>query len=119
VLVVDDMEASANTLGAALRAMGHDVAVALDGDSAIDAAQTFRPDVVFLDIAMPQMNGYEVARRLRASSTTRDALIVALTGFAQEDDYRRTREAGFDDHLVKPASMHRIEALLAGGARTR
>ncbi len=119
VLVVDDLEASANTLGAALRAMGHDVAVALDGTSAIELARTFRPDVVFLDIAMPEVNGYEVAQRLRSSSETRDALIVALTGFAQEDDYRRTREAGFDHHLVKPASMRRIEALLADGAAAR
>jgi CheY-like chemotaxis protein len=65
---------------------------------------------------MPEMNGYEVAQRLRAMQETRDALLYALTGFAQEDDYRRTREAGFDHHLVKPASMRRIEALLRGAA---
>ena len=112
ILVVDDVEASANTLGAALRAMGHDVVVAFDGRSALDAASQFRPDAVFLDLAMPEMNGYDVARHLRGAGAGRDALLVALTGFAQEDDYRRTRDAGFDHHLVKPASMQRIEALL-------
>ena len=112
ILVVDDVEASANTLGAALRAMGHDVVVAFNGRSALDAAREFRPDAVFLDLAMPEMNGYDVARHLRAIGDGRDALLIALTGFAQEDDYRRTRDAGFDHHLVKPASMQRIEALL-------
>jgi len=112
ILVVDDVEASANTLGAALRAMGHEVVVALNGHSALDAASRFCPDSVFLDLAMPEMNGYEVAQRLRAMHAGRDVLLIALTGFAQEDDYRRTREAGFDHHLVKPASMQRIEALL-------
>ena len=112
ILVVDDVEASANTLAAALRAMGHDVVVAFDGPAALDAAGRFRPDAVFLDLAMPGMSGYDVAQRLRATHEARDALLVALTGFAQEEDYRRTRAAGFDHHLVKPASMQRIEALL-------
>jgi len=116
ILVVDDVEASANTLGAALRAMGHDVVVAFDGASALDAARRFRPDAVFLDLAMPGMNGYDVARRLRGMREAREALLVALTGFAQEEDYRRTRAAGFDHHLVKPASMQRIEALLREAA---
>jgi CheY-like chemotaxis protein len=71
---------------------------------------------VFLDLAMPGMNGYDVARRLRGMREAREALLVALTGFAQEEDYRRTRAAGFDHHLVKPASMQRIEALLREAA---
>jgi two-component system CheB/CheR fusion protein len=112
ILVVDDVEASANTLGAALRAMGHDVVVAFDGPSALDAAKRFRPEAVFLDLAMPGMSGYDVAQRLRAMGEASETLLVALTGFAQEEDYRRTRAAGFDHHLVKPASMQRIEALL-------
>jgi two-component system CheB/CheR fusion protein len=92
--------------------MGHDVRVAHDGEAALGAAHAFRPDVVFLDIALPGMSGYDVARSLRDSATgiTR---IVALTGYSQQDDVRRSREAGFDAHLVKPVDPDTLVRTLA------
>jgi len=101
VLVVDDNVDAAISLEVLLRHMGHEVRVAHDGAAALGAAQAFQPDVVFLDIALPGMSGYDVAKSLRDAATgvTR---IVALTGYSQQDDVRRSREAGFDAHLVKP-----------------
>ena len=80
--------------------------------SAIEAARTFRPDVVFMDIGMPQMDGYEVARRLRQQPELADLVLVALTGYGQDEDRRQALEAGFNYHLVKPASLETLEQLL-------
>ena len=112
VLVVDDNADAAETLGMLLRLQGHTVRVETSARAAIAAATQFRPEVVFLDIGLPEMDGYAVARALRAHPTSRDALLVALTGYGTEDDRQRAREEGFDAHLAKPAEMASIHALL-------
>jgi signal transduction histidine kinase/ActR/RegA family two-component response regulator len=113
VLVVDDNTDAAETLAAFLEIGGHSTRVASDGPHALDAAASFQPEVVFLDIGMPGMNGYEVARALRLLPGLRHAVIVALTGWGTEADRSRSREAGFDLHLTKPADMATVEHLLA------
>ena len=113
VLVVDDVEASASTLSLLLQSIGHDTRLALDGIAAIAVARAYLPEVILLDIAMPGMNGYEVARRLRGEPGLEGVRIIALTGFGQEEDQKRASEAGFDHHLVKPCNVDQLEALLA------
>jgi len=113
VLVVDDCRDQTDTLSLLLRLTGHDVAVAYDGAAALQAACALRPDVALVDLEMPGMDGYEVARRLRQLDACRDAVLVALTGHGQERDKRRCREAGFDDHLLKPVELERLQLLLA------
>ena len=112
VLIVDDNLDAAHTLGVLCEHMGHEVDFAYDGVAALDAARRLRPDVVFLDLALPRMDGFELARQLRADPVLRHALIIAVTGSAQEEDRQRVREAGFDHHLVKPADPAFIESLL-------
>lgn len=102
VLIVDDNEDAARTLASLLGAYGHEAHVAFTGASAIEMAVSLTPDVVVLDIGLPDMDGVEVARRLREDSKTQGAILVAVTGWGQEDDRRRTAEAGVDRHLVKP-----------------
>jgi PAS domain S-box-containing protein len=114
VLVVDDNVDAAESLAMLLRLQGHDVWVVHDGPTALRAAREARPEVMFLDIGMPVMDGYEVARRVRADPATRDLTLVALTGWGQEQDRRRTREAGFDHHFVKPADLDRIQEVMRG-----
>jgi PAS domain S-box-containing protein len=111
VLVVDDVKPSADTLSMMLAGLGQEIRIAYDGWSALAVAEEFCPDVAFLDIAMPEMDGYEVAKRLRQISGCRPVL-VALTGYGQEEDRRRALEAGFDHHLVKPASLDALRQLL-------
>lgn len=111
ILVVDDVAASAHTLAMMLRVIGQEVAEANDGPTAIEWALANRPGVVFLDIAMPGMSGYDVARRLRAELP--DAVLVALTGYGQEDDRKAALDAGFHHHLVKPTSLEALHNLLA------
>jgi PAS domain S-box-containing protein len=114
VLVVDDNEDAARSLARLLvRFHGQDVRVAHDGPSALELAATFRPEVVILDIGMPGMDGYEVARRLRSHPELRWPRLVALTGWGQEGDRQRSREAGFDCHLVKPVDPEALRALLS------
>jgi len=110
VLVVDDIKASAHTLAMMLRALGQEVFEAYSGLDGIATAQERRPDVAFLDIAMPEMNGYEVAKRLRAEYP--DLTLAAVTGYGQDDDRRTAFEAGFNHHLVKPTSMEALERIL-------
>ena len=112
IVVVDDVAASAKTLGMMLESIGQEVHIAQDGPSAIDRVLAVRPDVVFLDIAMPGMNGYEVARQLRGNDQLRSVSLVALTGYGQEEDRRRAIEAGFHHHLTKPASIDQLVRLL-------
>jgi PAS domain S-box-containing protein len=102
VLVVDDNEDAAATLDLLLKALGHETRVVHDGQAALKTVGEFRPDVVLLDIGMPGLDGYEVARRLRAQKKQRPLRIVAVTGWGQEADRQKSREAGFDLHLVKP-----------------
>jgi signal transduction histidine kinase/ActR/RegA family two-component response regulator len=112
ILVVDDVHESAQTLARMLRAIGQDVSAAHDGYSALAYVREHRPEVVFLDIAMPGMNGYEVARRIRASTELEAPTLIALTGYGQDDDRRRAREAGFDFHLTKPTSIEQLRSVL-------
>ncbi len=114
VLVVDDNRDSAATLATLLGMMGHDTATAHDGEEAVSAAARFRPDVIFLDLGMPRLNGYDACRQIRQSPGGGAMTIVALTGWGQEDDRRRTSEAGFDNHLVKPVGHAALKSLLAG-----
>lgn len=120
VLVVDDNADAAEALAMLLRLKGHAVECCHDGPSALDAVKTRRPEFVFLDIGMPGMDGLEVARRLRTEPEGSAIVIVAVTGWGQEADRRRTAEAGFDHHLVKPVSaadVHRLLAREAAGNR--
>ena len=102
ILVVDDSRDAADSLVMMLGMMGHDLRTTYDGRQAIGLAEHFRPDLVLLDIGMPEMSGHDVARRIRKEPWGRAMVLVALTGWGQEDDRRRSREAGFDTHLVKP-----------------
>ena len=113
VLVVDDNEDAANTLATLLQLLGAEVRVAHDGQAALAAYEQFRPQAMFLDIGMPGMDGYEVADRLRARRDAEDTLLIALTGWGQERDQRRSQAAGFTHHLVKPADASRLRAVLA------
>jgi signal transduction histidine kinase/DNA-binding response OmpR family regulator len=113
VLVVDDNRDAAESLGLLLEVSGHQVRICHDGASALAAAADYQPEVVLLDIGLPGMNGYEVARRLRGHAATRKALLIALTGYGQAEDEQRAREAGFDHHLIKPADLDALAGLLA------
>jgi CheY-like chemotaxis protein len=113
VLVVDDNRDAADSLGLLLRLLGVEVHVAHDGPSALQAVPLFQPSLIFLDLGMPGMDGYEVARRLRRQPGLDDIVLVALTGWGQEEDRRRSRAAGFDHHLIKPAEIGELKALLA------
>jgi PAS domain S-box-containing protein len=113
ILVVDDYPNAAESLAKWLRRFGNEVEVAFDGLEAIEAAQQFRPDVMLLDIGMPKLNGYETARRIRQQPWGKHMVLVALTGWGQEEDRKRTREAGFDLHLVKPVDHSQLAAFLA------
>ncbi len=114
ILVVDDVEASATTMAMLLRAIGQDVEIRNDGMATLDWLATHKADVVFLDISMPGMDGYEVARRIRAMPQLKNLMLVALTGYGQEEDRRMAFEAGFNQHLVKPVSIDALEQLLEG-----
>jgi PAS domain S-box-containing protein len=114
LLVVDDNVDAADSLAMLLRLQGHEVRVAHDGLAALELAKSYLPEMVFLDIGMPGMDGYEVARRLRRQPGLENVRLTALTGWGQAEDRRRTAEAGFDHHLVKPAEPNALESLLSG-----
>ncbi|WP_139143111.1 response regulator, partial [Janthinobacterium sp. HH106] len=113
VLVVDDNVDAADTLAAVLDMMGHATQVAHDGAQALAVAPQFLPDVIFLDIGLPGMNGYEVARALRRIPAGAKVVLVALTGWGAENDRSQSSAAGFDHHLTKPANLLAIGELLA------
>jgi len=119
VLVVDDNRDAAESLGMLLEMEGHTAHIAHDGQQALQLAGELQPDVVFLDIGLPDVSGYEVARQLRAQPAFRQTLLVALTGWGTEDDRIRTRDAGFDRHLTKPAEIAAVEDLLRNAAPSR
>ena len=112
ILVVDDNRDAADSLVLMLQMMGHEGHTAYDGLEAANAAETWRPDVVLLDIGMPKMNGYEVARHLRQQPWGNELALVALTGWGQEEDKRRAHEAGFDHHLTKPVDAAALGKLI-------
>jgi len=112
-LVVDDNVDSAESLAILLEATGNEARTAHDGMEAIAAVEAFKPQVVFLDIGMPHLNGYDTARRIREQPGGRNIVLVAVTGWGQEEDRRRSKEAGFDAHLVKPADYTEVARLLA------
>jgi CheY-like chemotaxis protein len=112
VLVVDDNRDAADSLAMLLRLMGADVRVAYGGEDAYQNYLAFRPSVSFLDIGMPEVDGYELAQRIRRDPESRDTVLVALTGWGQEDDRRRSSEAGFNHHLVKPVHLELLESVL-------
>lgn len=114
ILVVDDDRDAADSLALLLRLWGHAVHVAYHGPGALEAAAAYRPEVVLLDMVMPGMTGYEVADRLRREPGLGKAVLIALTGLGQDEDHRRSREAGFTSHLVKPAEPAELRQLLAG-----
>ncbi len=114
ILVVDDNEDIATTLSMLLEASGHTTYVATDGQKGVAMAEEFRPDAVLLDIGMPKLNGYEACRAIRNTEWGKSILLIALTGWGQEDDRRRTEEAGFDAHLVKPVDLATLDQVLSG-----
>lgn len=118
ILVVDDNRDSADSLAMILQLSGHTVQTAYGGRAALNAVQEQLPDVVLLDIGMPQMDGYEVARRLRAMPQGQEAFLIALTGWGQEEDRRRTAKAGFDEHVTKPVDPLLLAELISGGKKT-
>jgi len=122
VLVVDDVRDSADSLSRLLTLDGHDVHTAYDGAQALAEAAAFPPDVILLDLGLPDRNGFEIAAELRADPSFRDVMLVALTGWGQPEDRRRSSEAGFDHHLVKPVevdALRNILAVVAQSARSR
>jgi PAS domain S-box-containing protein len=114
ILVVDDNLDAATTLAEMLELMGHETRTAHDGLEALAAAAAFRPDLILLDLGMPKLDGYETSRRIRQEPWGARTVLVALTGWGQEEDRRRSRDAGFDEHLVKPVELAALEKLLAG-----
>jgi PAS domain S-box-containing protein len=120
ILVADDNRDSAESLALLLKLMGHETHIAFDGDEAVQVAENIRPDVILLDLGMPNMNGFDACRAIRGAEWGKSVVVIAQTGWGQDDDRRRTLEAGFDDHLVKPvepAALMRMLASLADGNR--
>ena len=120
ILVVDDNVDAADSLGIMLSYSGHDVRVVYSGRDAVAASEEFRPDAIILDLGMPGMDGYAVARAVRADPRFQQTRLIALSGYGQLEDRRRTAEAGFDEHLVKPVIFEALSAaLVSPGVRSR
>jgi CheY-like chemotaxis protein len=113
ILVVDDSMSTAQSMAALLQLRGHDVRVAFDGSHALATAAEFLPEVVFLDLGMPEMDGYQVAKNLRQMSSLHEPTLIALSGYGQDEAFRRSKEAGFHHHLIKPVRLSSIEEVLA------
>jgi CheY-like chemotaxis protein len=113
ILIVDDNRDAATSLAMLLKLIGNETHTAFDGLDAVEAAANLRPEVVLLDIGLPNLNGYEVCRRLRGQPGGKGMLVVALTGWGQEEDRQKCRDAGFDSHLVKPVELPALTKLLA------
>jgi signal transduction histidine kinase/ActR/RegA family two-component response regulator len=116
VLIVDDNRDAANSLALLLDFQGHETEVAYSGREALDRIERYGPEVALLDIGLPEMDGYELARRLRAMPALTDLRLIALTGYGQAEDRQRAQAAGFDDHLVKPVDLPALERALAGSS---
>jgi two-component system, chemotaxis family, CheB/CheR fusion protein len=113
VLVVEDNRDAADTLAAAVRSWGHEVQIAYDGMSAVHSAREFRPDAALLDIGLPNLNGYEVARQLKNMPGGDDIQLIAVSGYAQEEDQQRGLEVGIEHHFAKPVDLDVLRELLA------
>jgi two-component system, chemotaxis family, CheB/CheR fusion protein len=113
ILVADDNNDALESLATLLQLSGHEVFTAPNGAAALETAERQRPEVALLDIGMPKLDGYEVARRIRAQPWGQRITLVALTGWGQDSDRRRSQEAGFDSHLVKPLDLDKLTDLLA------
>ncbi|MEX0717800.1 MAG: PAS domain S-box protein [Planctomycetaceae bacterium] len=116
VLVVDDNVGAAKMLSMLVKAVGHDVRTAHDGPTGLQAALDYRPDVVLLDIGLPKMNGYEVAKHIRNEAVLENVVLVAMTGYGQDEDRKRSQEAGINHHLVKPGAFKDVQAILAAAS---
>ena len=114
ILIVDDNRDGAKTLSMMLKILGNDTRTAYDGQQGVDMAEEYRPDVILLDIGLPKLNGYEACRRIREQPWGKDVVMIAATGWGQDDDRRRSQEAGFDHHLVKPVAPQTLMKILAG-----
>ncbi|HSS78630.1 MAG TPA: response regulator [Thermoanaerobaculia bacterium] len=112
-LLIEDHVDAAESLAMLLQLIGHEVEVAFDGAAGLVKARSLHPEVVLCDIGLPGMDGYAVARALRAAPETSSAFLIALTGYGQDDDRRRALEAGFDAHLTKPADLDNLRRILA------
>jgi CheY-like chemotaxis protein len=119
VLVVDDNADAAETLAMLLEHWGHDVKLAVDGPNALETAAAQHPDLILLDIGLPGMSGYEVAERIRANPALSDTVLVAMTGYGQAEDKKRSRQAGFTLHLVKPVEPPLLQKLLSSLGEAR
>lgn len=117
ILIVDDNRDSADSLGMMLKMMGNDTRTAYDGEEAVAVTAEFRPDVILLDIGLPKLNGYEACRRIRAREGGERVVVIAQTGWGQDEDRQRTHDAGFDHHMVKPVDPTALMTLLAGLSR--
>ena len=113
ILIVEDNDDARESLRLLLESLGHRVLEAGDGQRGLALALHHRPEVVLIDLGLPGMDGYEVARALRASPSGKTAALIAVTGYGQAEDRRRSTEAGFDAHLVKPVSQSLLSSLLA------
>lgn len=113
ILVVDDNHDSALSLAMMLSIMGHETRTAHDGESAVETAETFLPEVVLLDIGLPKLNGYEVAQRIRENAWGASMFLIAVTGWGQDEDRQRSSEVGLNVHMVKPVEPAALEKLLA------
>jgi CheY-like chemotaxis protein len=111
---VDDNKDAADSLAMLLRVDGNDIRTAYDGPEALEVAEVFHPEVVLLDIGLPKLNGYDVARRIRQQPWGRGATLIALTGWGKDEDKRLSQEAGFNFHIVKPVNFAALEDLLNG-----
>lgn len=112
VLVVDDNKDAAESMSMLLEMWGHQVVYAYDGPTALETARRWQPEAVFLDIGLPGMDGYQLAERLRELPQGKDAILIAITGYGQDDDRRRSRRAGIDHHLVKPVAPDALRSLI-------
>ena len=112
LLVVDDNRDAAETMSMLLEMWGHDVAYAYDGPSALETAEQWQPQAIFLDIGLPGMDGYQVAEKMRELPHAKDAVLIAITGYGQEDDLLRSQQAGIDHHLVKPVAPDALRSLI-------
>jgi two-component system CheB/CheR fusion protein len=113
VLVVDDNVDSADSIAAILGTSGHEVEIAYSAQKALEMAVEYQPDIMLLDIGLPGMDGYEVAKHLRQTPELKEMRLIAITGYGQESDRQRSRAAGFDEHVVKPVDWRQLEELLA------
>src|SRR6185436_7418254 len=119
ILVVDDNHDSALSLAMMLSIMGHETRTAHDGESAVETAESFLPEVVLLDIGLPKLNGYEVAQRIRERAWGASMFLIAVTGWGQEEDRQRSSEVGLNAHMVKPVEPAALERLFAELRRER